>query len=466
MSVNVAAIERNFLGCLLRSSPLEVLGLADVVTAEMITGLVHRKIYEAILFLADGGRGINDKTLKAFLPVEDDEGAPYEAHVSVLRVNGEDAGSAYDYAEDIRSEWKKRQFIKFTEGWSKRAANASDEATIDDLADQMDTGLRFLRYGEKPIEIITMAQAVTTAIDQTAKVYEGGAELGITSRIPDVAHILGPFMPGDMLTLLAASANGKTALAGQFMADAALPYEKREPVSSLMFSQEMLAVQIARRAIAAESGISTQRQRRASIDAADFDQLVTAARKLSAMPIYIDQTANQKVSQIVRKARHMKKLYGISFVIVDHLLEIRAEHPRDSKFDTIEHAALALKTLAKEENLVVLLLAQLTREGQKRDNWRVRSQDLFGGDAVKQRSDIMFSVAIPTTFIGEREPMMGTKEHFEWQDEMQKWHGKAEISALKMRDGENGGRVTVKWDGPRQTFSEFDDARLPLREAT
>jgi replicative DNA helicase len=180
-----------------------------------------------------------------------------------------------------------------------------------------------------------------------------------------------------------------------------------------MFSQEMLAVQIARRAIAAESGVPTWRQRKASIDFADFDALTAAAKKLEAMPIYIDQTANQKVSQIVRKTRHMKKLYGISFVVVDHLLEIRAEHAKQSKFDVIENAARELKKLAKEENVTVLLLAQVTREAQKRDHWRVRDQDLFGGDVVKQSSDVMFSVSIPTVFIQQREPRPGTEDLFQ-----------------------------------------------------
>lgn len=258
-----------------------------------------------------------------------------------------------------------------------------------------------------------------------------------------------------------------TAIAAQYIMDAVRPPEgsNRAPAPSLMFSQEMLAVQIARRAIAYESGIATWKQRRGAIDVSEFDALVAAAKSFKDLPIYIDQTANQKVSAIVRKTRQMKKMYGISFVVVDHLLELRAENPKQSEFDVIANAALELKTLAKEQDVTVLLLAQCTRESQKRDHWGVRLADLYGGERVRQRSDIMFSVAIPTVWMRDREPAIGTEEYLKWQEKMERWHGIAEVGVLKMRDGEAGGRVQVGFDGARMRFSQREQ-ELPLRLAT
>lgn len=455
--------EQALLGAVLMNSDAYYLA-SEIIDVECFAVDLHAKLWEMIQHRMDSGRKVDPVQLIVSMGPDAEErieDITVREYIVRLATHATSVVGAPDYALTLRDLWKRRRVISLAQQMEHRCNGGFDGTPVEDLLEEMDLEFSSIRFGNKAPGIVKMDEAVTSAINLTAKVYQGGFEPGIESRVEDIARMLGPLMPGDLVTCMAASGNGKTALAGQFMTDAALPVAPRTPVTSLMFSQEMLAVQIARRAIAAESGISTGRQRKAQIDVADFDTLTTAARKVETFPIYIDQTANQKVSTIVRKARHMKKLYGIGFVVVDHLLEIRAEHPRDSKFDTIENAALALKTLAKEENLTVLLLAQLTREGQKREHWRVRSQDLFGGDSVKQRSDVMFSVSIPTTFIAEREPVPGTEEHFKWQDEMEKWHGKAEVSVLKARDGAPGGRVTVGWDGVRQTFSnaEFE---LPL----
>lgn len=416
---------------------------------------LHAKFWDTITHRMDSGRTLDPVQLAISLGPEAEErigDITVREYIARLAISAVSVISAPDYARTIKGLWKRRRIIALAQQMSYRAGEGTEESDIEELMAEMDLEFSAVRFGDKTPGIVKMDEAIVSAIDMTARVYQGGHEPGIESRVPEIAELLGPLMPGDLVTLLAASGNGKTALAAQFMTDAAVPSGIREPVSSLMFSQEMLAMQIARRAIAAESGVPTWRQRKASIDLAEFDALTTAARKLEKMPIYIDQTANQKVSVIVRKARHMKKLYGITLVVVDHLLEIRAESQKQSKFDVIENAARELKKLAKEENLVVLLLAQVTREAQKRDHWRVRDQDLFGGDVVKQSSDIMFSVSIPTVFIQQREPRPGSEDYFKWLAEMEEWIGKAEIGVLKMRDGENGGRRMIGWNGPRQTF--------------
>lgn len=424
---------------------------AEHVTADSFYEPLHGRIWEICGTLIGAGKSATPITLKTFLsPDIGISGMSAAQYLARLAAEAVSVNYAADYAKTVGALHKRRQIIEIAERMAHEA-RCEPDTLPEEILDTADTELTAIRYGHQPPEVLTMASAVTQAVDMTARVYQGGADIGIQSGVQEISELLGSFMPGDLITLLAASGNGKTALAAQIMTDAAVP-RTGTPAASLMFSQEMLAVQIARRAIAAESGVSTGRQRKAQIDFADFDALTAAARKLELMPIYIDQTANQKVSQICRKARHMKKLYGISLVVVDHLLEIRPEHPRWSKFDTIENAARELKRLAKEESLTVLLLAQATREGQKRDHWRLRDQDLFGGDTVKQCSDIMFSITIPLVWLQGREPRPGSDEHFKWQAEAEQWFGKAEISVLKMRDGENGGRRELAWDGVRQTF--------------
>lgn len=462
--------EQALLGAVLMN-PNAFYAVADHAEAECFSEPLHAKLWEIITFRMESGRVPYDPVTLPISLGPDAESMIGEItvrqYIARLASSAVSIISAPDYAKTIRALWKRRRLMALGQQIAYRAQGGDEDGDVDELIEEADTELHGIRFGTKSPGIVRIDEAVCNAIDLTARAYQQGKELGIDSSVPDIASLLGPLMAGDLITLLAQSGNGKTAVAAQYIMDAVRPPESnREPAPSLMFSQEMMAVQIARRAIAYESGIATWKQRQGSIDVSEFDMLITAARGFKDLPIYIDQTANQKVSAIVRKARQMKKLYGIKFVVVDHLLEIRAEHAKQTEFDVIANAALELKTLAKEQDVTVLLLAQCTRESQKRDHWGVRTQDLYGGERVRQRSDIMFSLAIPGVWMRDREPKMGSEEHFKWQAQMEQWHGKAEIGVLKMRDGENGGKRLVAFDGARMRFSQLDDAQLlPRRTA-
>lgn len=247
-----------------------------------------------------------------------------------------------------------------------------------------------------------------------------------------------------------------SAIAAQILRRNAMPsLDASRGTPGMFFSMEMAGAQVARRVMATDSGITTRAQKAGEINQAEYSILTDTARALRNLPLYVDQSGRQKTSTIVKKLRAMKKAHGIRMAAVDHLLLIQPENAKWSKFDTVDNAAIELKDAAKELDIAILLLAQVTREAQKRETWRVRDQDLFGGDGVKQASDIFLTLCLPEKWLRQREPEEGSKERGKWESDCLRWHGKAEIGVPKARDGDDGSSRTLAFDGRRMIFSDL-----------
>lgn len=362
-----------------------------------------------------------------------------------------------EYASTVRDLWTRREIVMLAKDLQHRAMGGMSDEGLESILDKADQDLAAIRFGKSVDGVVMLRDALDNSINLTSKAYEGKAEIGLSTGIATLDELLGPMMPGDLITLLAASGHGKSALASQILvnnAKASLDGHSGNK-AGLFVSMEMEGSQISRRLIAAETGISTRKQRAGEVLPAEFEQMADAARRIAVQNIIIDESPRQTTARIVRKARAIKRRYGVSIIVVDHLLEIMPEHPRWSKVETVENAVREFKRLAKELQVVVIMLAQATREGQKRDHWRLRTSDIYGGDAVKQSSDMVLSLAIPSVWLKEREPdQEDVNAYNKWSKQHLAWTGKAEIGAPKVRDGESGGWRTVSFDGPRTLFSD------------
>lgn len=438
------------------------LGVADIVRPDMFFEPLHQQIFGMIAERIEAGGRVTPLTLSAVLGKDSQSLISGDLTISkyLARLAAEGVAStipAADYAKTIRDLWTRRQIISLSRDLMQRAAGSFQDIGVDALLDDADTELCSIRFGKSIDGVATIQEALTASLDQTAKAYQGGNALGLTTGIASLDEMIGPMMPGDLITLLGASGHGKSALAAQVLAHNAKPSLDANAGNKpgLFFSMEMANTQLARRAIAAECGITSRAQRAGEILPAEFELLTDVARRLGPLPLYFDETSGQTVSKIVRKARALKKRYKIEMIVIDHLLEIRPENSRWSKVDTVENAVRELKRLAKELQVTIFLLAQATREGQKREHWRLRSNDVYGGDVVKQSSDMLLSLGIPSVWLGEREPdPSDQKDHDRWAKQTNDWVGKAEIGAPKVRDGESGNWRQINFDGKRTLFSD------------
>lgn len=454
--------EQALLGALLlQNDALDL--VADIVRPEMFSEAIHARIFQIIEEMIGAGQRVTVVSLIAKLGPDASSLLTDDLTVGkyLARVAAEATTvlGAPDYARTVRDLWSRRQIIGFARDLMRRAAGGFDDDGVDAMLDEADTELCSIRYGKSIDGVVTFEQAINTSIDQTARAYQGTAAMGLTTGIHALDQMIGPMLPGYLVTLLGASGHGKTALAAQIIRHNAEPSLDANAGSrrGLFFSMEMGGAEIARRVLASETGFSLFKQKTGEVLPGEFDVLVEAGRRLAPLPILFDETPGQTVTKIARKARALKKRYpDISLIAIDHLLEIVAENPRWSKVDTAENAVRQLKRLAKELQVVLILLVQATREGQKREHWRLRTNDIYGGDAVKQSSDVVVALSIPGNWLAEREPdREDQKHHDKWARQVQEWEGRAEIGAPKVRDGESGSWRAIAFDGKKTLFGDL-----------
>lgn len=451
--------EQALLGAVLMN-PEAYYVVADHVDGECFSEPLHQMFWEMIATRMDGGRVLDPVTLAVQMG-PDAEGMvgdiTVREYIARLAANATSIISAPDYAKTIRSLWKRRRLIGLSSQLSHRCNGGYDGGDVEELIDEFDSELTGIRYGQNIAGVKWLKDAANEALRQTAENYQsqGKCKIGLETGIAELDEMIGPMMGGDLVTIAAPSGHGKSAIAAQILcaaSQASLDSTQGRP--SFFVSMEMEASQIARRVMATWSGVSTRKQRAGSVDVAEYEALDRAAQSTQQVKILFDESGRQTFSRIARKARAMKRLYGISAMAVDHLRLIKPENPKMGMIETIENAAAGFKDLAKELGIVIFQLAQLSTGEQKRlTSWRFTDQAVWSGDFVKQMSDVMLGVVIPAKWLRQRQPDPSDAKDFDrWHKQMQEWAGRAEIGTLKVRDGDDGDWKAIEFDGARMQF--------------
>ncbi|MBT6118514.1 MAG: AAA family ATPase, partial [Rhodospirillaceae bacterium] len=278
---------------------------------------------------------------------------------------------------------------------------------------------------------------------------------------------------GELLVLAGRPSMGKTALVTNMAFAAAKAYReevaddgtKRQVDGAVVgfFSLEMSAEELATRILAEEARISSAKIRKGEMNQEDFDRLVQASQRLAAAPFFIDDTAALSVSAMRTRARRLKRQHGLSLIVVDYLQLLRppTEHRNENRVQEIAAITRALKALAKELEVPVIALSQLSRAVEQREDKRPQLSDLRESGTIEQDSDVVMFVYRPEYYLERQQPDIGSDKHMEWQESMDRVHNLAEVIVAKQRNGPIG---TVKLYF-RKEFTRFEpylsDDRAP-----
>lgn len=434
--------------------------VTDLVEAEHFFEPLHERIWGIFEHDISAGHIASPVTVSAVMgedAVIDIGGMTIRQYVARLAAEATPIINAPDYARTIRSTWGRRRAIALAKEMHVRALRGEDDEPIDEIMSDADQAIEAIRFGKKSATIAWLGDHAKKAVEQTAAAYQKEVPLGYDTGIKGIDEIIGPILPGHY-TLIAPSGHGKTALAMQVLervSEPSLDANRGRP--SMLVSMEMKGVPISRRALAGETGITTQKQATGAIREADYESLASAANKLAGVNVLLDEAGPQTGTQIEKKIRAMHKRHNICMVVIDHMRLYMPENPRWSPVETIERNALRFQKLAGDLDISIWQLAQLKADAQTGDTWRITINDIFGGGMVRQCSDVVLAVVQPSIWFREREPEkppagVPSKEWDNWQTESAKWEGKAEASGLKMRSGETGARRVIGFDGPKVKF--------------
>lgn len=449
------AVEQALIGLVLMRNDAW-LEASEIVEAQHFSEGLHSRIWEFVSAKLDAGEKVTPLTMGAALgpdaQAEVGSGVTVSQYLARLVSEGI-AGltQAADCARTIRDLWRRRQIIALASEMQQRAVGGFDDSGVDGILDELDQELSAIRFGKEISGVVTIGSAAERALGETVRAYQSEQRVGFETGLPTLDELIGPMMPGDLVTILAGSGHGKSALGAQILRHNA---EGLLPAPGYFVSMEMAALQVVRRELAADTRISVRKQKTGEVSQGEYEYLRDTAAAIQNLPIYIDDAGRMKTSQIVKRLRAMRKKYGVAIAIIDHHKLVKPEREKWNKFETIEHLAVTLKDTAKEIGICIILLAQVTRESLK-ESWRIKSTSLWGGEDIKQCSDIMFGAMIPSEWLKENEPDKNmTKDHDKWLQDCEYWKGRAQLVSLKVRDGPTGGFRTVGFDGDKVRFVE------------
>jgi replicative DNA helicase len=227
----------------------------------------------------------------------------------------------------------------------------------------------------------------------------------------------------------------------------------------------MSAEQLATRIIAEQTEIPSTKIRRGAISDAEFDRIKDTTVELQNLPFYVDETGGISIAQLAARARRLKRQRGLDVLVIDYLqlLSGSARKASESRVQEITEITTKLKALAKELNIPVLALSQLSRQVESREDKRPQLSDLRESGSIEQDADVVMFVYREEYYLANKEPRPGTPEHEKWRGEMETSYGKAEVIVGKQRHGPTG-TVMLQFQADVTRFSDpASEDRLPDR---
>ena len=438
---------------------------------------VHGRIFDAILRLLERGQSADPVKLKPYF--EKDEaladvgGAAYLVRLAASAatiINAEDYGrTIYDLA-------LRRELIGIGEDMVLTAYDSPVDDPANEQIERAEQSLFELAdKGSHEGGFQRFSRALTDAVTNIEQAYQDPDKLsGVHTGLKALNEKIGGLHKSDLVILAGRPAMGKTALATNIAFAAAKRFhddvtsgiapENSKGAVVGFFSLEMAADQLAGRILAERAEISSEEMRRGRLKESEFREIARAAQELEEIPLFIDDTPALTIAALRTRARRLKRQHALSLIVVDYLQLLRGTgrgNSGENRVQEISEITRGLKSLAKELDLPVLALSQLSRMVEHRENKRPLLSDLRESGTIEQDSDIVMFVFREEYYKEKDEPSTGTPEHAEWIAEMSAIHNKAEVIIGKQRHGPTG-TIKLHFTPQFTRFSDIvDDEYLP-----
>ncbi|HEX9490742.1 MAG TPA: replicative DNA helicase [Stellaceae bacterium] len=452
--------------------------VSDFLQPDHFAEGVHGRIYAAISRLIDRGQIANPVTLKGLFDQDEALAEVGGAHYLVrLAASVVTVVNAQDYGRTIHDLYLRRQLINIGE-------ETVNEAYTHDLEDNARTQIEAAE--KKLFDLATTGQyegsfrsfqtALTSAIGIAEAAFKRrGHTTGVSTGFTDLDKLLGGLHRSDLIILAGRPSMGKTALATNIGFNAADVYRSvtttdgrtvhEDGAVVAFFSLEMSAEQLATRVLSEESGVGSDRIRRGDVSNSDFDKFVAASQRIASMPFFIDDTPALTIGGLRTRARRLMRQQGLGLIIIDYLQLLRGSdvgRGPENRVQEISEITRGLKALAKELNVPVLALSQLSRAVENRDDKRPQLSDLRESGTIEQDADVVMFVFREEYYLRRGEPTRRPEEsdakfnerYAQWQENMEKVYGTAEIVVGKQRHGPIG-KVTLRFDGETTKFDNY-----------
>ena len=439
--------------------------ISDFLRPEQFYDDVNGKIFEAIAKLLENNQLADPLTLKNyFLQKDEMELIGGDRYLIELAKNAPILSNTATYGKLIYDLYQRREILKISDEITNEANSFDPETDASQIIEKAEVKLYNLSSsGEISQDFKKFSTSLVEAINSAESAYKREGQLsGIATGFTDLDQLLGGFHKTDLIILAGRPSMGKTALATniafKMVNTKSIDDENKKNVVGF-FSLEMSSEQLATRILAEDSSISSEKIRRGQLNSNDFQKIVKSSQTLGDLSLYIDDSPNLSISALRTRARRLKRKYGLNAIVIDYLQLIRPSLSRpDNRVLEIAEMTRNLKSLAKELNIPVLCLSQLSRQVEQRDDKRPQLSDLRESGAIEQDADVVMFIYREEYYIERKEPSSGTEDYQKWQEKMAKIHNVAEVLVAKQRHGPIG-KVTLHFEGSITKFSNLSKSQ-------
>ncbi|MEM1066416.1 MAG: replicative DNA helicase [Pseudomonadota bacterium] len=466
--------EQQLLGAILTNNDIYD-RIAALINESHFYEPVHARIFEVASARITKNALASPVTLKAFL--EDDDGLRElggPAYLARLAGAAISSFAARDYAEMISELAIRRELIALGQDVADKAARVDVQSGPREQIVEAEQALYKLgETGQSNQGFQSFLKAVTDAVNVANAAYqrEGGLA-GVSTGLVDLDKKLGGLHKSDLLIIAGRPSMGKTSLATNIAFNIAKNYRRGQlPDGSTgavdggcvgFFSLEMSAEQLAARVLSEAAEVPSEQIRRGDMTEAEFRRFVEAAKTLEACPLFIDDTPALPISQLAARARRLKREHGLDALFVDYLQLCTAASAKDNRVNEISQITQGLKAIAKELDIPVVALSQLSRQVENREDNRPQLSDLRESGSIEQDADVVMFVYREEYYKERQKPGDHELDKIAaWQEEMERLHGRAEVIIGKQRHGPIG-TVELSFEG---RFTRFGNLVKPWQQA-
>jgi len=437
--------------------------ISPIVDSQKFFDPIHSKIFEIVESLISKGLLANPITLKNHF--DNNEGLKElggQEYLIKITKFSTSVKQAIDYANIVQEMHVRRELIKISESVLNQASSSSEidssgeemiqnaEKSLFDLAERGHFNQSFMKF----------ESALKQTIDMAKSAYQNEEGIvGVPTGLTDLDARLGGMHKQDLIIIAGRPSMGKTALATNIAFHAAKNIEKKGSKSTVaFFSLEMSSEQLSTRILSEQSRIRSNDIRRGKVSESEFEKFIETSKNIFELPLYIDETPAITIAAISNRSRRIKRLFGLELIVVDYIQLMRSGRKMEfNRVQEISEITQGLKALAKELNVPVLALSQLSRQVEQRDDKKPQLSDLRESGSIEQDADVVMFVFREAYYLERKEPTVGSIEHAEWRQKMDEVSRLADIMIGKQRHGPTG-NVKVEFEAMYTKFKNLENS--------
>ena len=449
--------------------------IADFLIEDHFIDLNNKNIFKTIKRLLDKNILVTPITLKNYLEENDKDSFDNYTYLNQIKDSAPSTQNAYQYARLLYDLHIKRSLIGIGKNIIQDTISNEEDLEGINLIENAENDLYNLsQTGSSDRKYSLFGESLKKAIDVIDQSFKREGKIaGLPSGLKDLDKKLGGFHNSDLIIIAGRPSMGKTALGTNIAFNAAKKFKEKEDEFGnkttidggkiAFFSLEMSSEQLATRVLAEQSKISGDKMRKAELNKEDFKKIAKVSSELENLNLVIDDNPILTIPSLRARARRLKRLYDIDMIIIDYLQLMSGSQnvKNDGRVQEISEITRGLKAIAKELNIPIIALSQLSRQVEQREDKRPLLADLRESGTIEQDSDVVMFIFRESYYLERMEPIKKPDEqndrynerHQRWRELCESRYNIADIIIAKQRHGPTGA-IKTHFD---PNFTKFSD---------